>query len=455
MHKTCALNLAILAMIDSITVWAGNISTTTTEHRIDYLEKDIATLKKEISQVQLNNQQETINARLKKATESISIAPYYGIISESIVNTSSYNQDFKLLQQKQLLENNAIPNGQASPPTPLIQLSGRIEGQVNAASHNNSDINLSGAELDIATQITPWSTGLIAINYDHTATSPQRSNNSRLSVDRAFITLGDFNHSPLYATIGQRYVPFGQYHTFMVNGPLTQTLGLTKARSLLLGLAPIQGVYANLYAFKGDSLFNQDINSINQWGAILGYSVNNNYLQSDFGVDWIRHIADSQGMQATGGQGFSGFAANSNTEILHHPVPGINLHGRITIQPFTVIAEYTGATTEFNKNNLSYQQRGARPSAFNIEGAYSFEVLNKPSTLSIGYGQSHEALALNLPKQRYNAALNIAWWKNTITSIGWQHDKAYYSTDLGTGQGITVQPAKSTHTIISKLGIYF
>lgn len=403
-------------------------------------------------------------------------SPYIGIrsqydASDLIVNIPSYNQDLTLLKHQQKMENELTKKGLTIPTTPLVELSGKVEGQVSAArgldGNRSSNTDLSGSELDITAQFSPWLTAFLALSYDNNGPNASngfvgntvtRTDNSRIFLNKGWVTIGNLQKSPLYLTIGQRY-HFGQYSSFMVSSPLTQLMTRIKARSLLLGYQHPNdnGVYGTLYTFKGDS--NIGNSHINQIGATLGYEFTNNVLKADVGVDYINNIADAQGMQSISfvqNSALMGFGFSPAFERLVYRVPGAAAHIKLGYGPFSFVTEYTGATKRFDIANLRFNDLGARPQAFNIESAYMFKVLNKPANFALGYGQTKEAVQLNLPQRRYTATFNVSPWKDTIASVEFKREASYNPTDSGSLQSFgVISKGGFTNTLTAQFGVYF
>ncbi len=390
--------------------------------------------------------------------------------SDLIVNMSSINQDLRLLQQWQMLENELAKTGKQIPTAPMIELSGKIEAQAVAAKpyvgKKTADIDLSGLELDVSASINPWASGFMAINYDNSSlsTPATRTSNSNLFVNKAFLTLGNLNQLPVYLTAGQFQVPFGQYSSFMVSSPLTVSVGRTKARALLLGYHPKEdkGLYGSLFTFKGDSSTASNSGRVNQWGANVAYDFVGQGYKFTLGSSYINNMADAAGMQSNGlSGGFTGFGANSNTEILQNRVPGVDVQGKLTVGSMVFLGEYLTATRSFNMADMTYNNQGAKPSAMNLEAAYLFNIAGKPSSFALGYGQTGEALALALPKQRYSAVWNYSYWKNTIASLEYRHEIAYGAGDIASGKNIAMNYTNmpmlgnKSDTLLAQFGIYF
>jgi len=402
-------------------------------------------------------------------------SPYLGVQSafdgsDLIVNMSSINQDLRLLEQWQMLDNQMQAAGKSFPNSPMVELSGKIEGQAvytrPYVNKSTSDIDLSGLELDTSVAVSPWASGFMAINYDNSplSTPATRTSNSRLFINKAFLTLGNLNRSPFYLTAGQMQVPFGQYSSFMVSSPLTVSVGRTKARALLLGYHPKgnEGLYGTIFTFKGDSSTESNAGKINQWGANAAYDFVGQGFKFTLGSSYINNMADAVGMQDNGlGRGFRGFAASANTEVLKKRVPGADVQGKLTVGPVVFLGEYLTAIRSFDAADLTYNQNAAKPSAMNFEAGYIFTLADKPSSFALGYGRTDQALALALPKQRYSAVFNYSYWKNTIASLEYRHEIAYGVGDTATGKNTAVDYTsiptlgKSADALIAQIGIYF
>jgi uncharacterized small protein (DUF1192 family) len=429
--------------------------TTTLEQHVAVLESEIAELKKQEKK-----------PTASQASASVIIAPYLNIDALAVVLLPTYNEDILLLKQNQRLQNQVLKSNaddKSIVDHPLLEISGKVEGQAYVRNGNNSghtsSIDLSSAELAIAAHINQWVTSLVTIGYDRNTGYPVNVSSNRAFIDQAFITLGNFNQSPWYGTLGQKYLPFGQYNNFMISATLPQSVGRTRAPVLQAGYQHLgdAGLYGNLYVFKGYTKINSSNDNINRGGFSLGYEFKKNATSLDFGADAITNIADAQGMQGTNGTGFEGFGKGSDNEYLDKRIPGVDLHGKYRLRALTFLAEYTAATKRFNENNLSFNGHGAQPQAFDFQAGYNFSAWQKASSFAIGYDRSWQALALNIPQQRYIATFNISVWKNTLASLEVQHAISYSGSDTASGQGIFVYPqtTNNINQLTARFGIYF
>ncbi len=405
-------------------------------------------------------------------------SPYIGINSEFnasdlIVNQPYVNEDLYLLQQQQQIFNYLRQNCYSFPDTPVVNLSGKIEAQIFHTNHidnfqNNSaaDIDLTAIELDTEILVNQWTTGLMAFVYDNSlpSISPRRIDNSRLFLERGFLTFGNLSKFPMYGTIGQFYVPFGQYSSAMISNPFTKILGRTKARAVALGFSKQFNVENNLnlaaFIFSGPSRTSLNNNGLHNYGANVDYTFTKPKWNIDVAASYIRNIADALGMQHNGnssGPGnFDGFATNNMTEILN-PVPGLDARATWSMGAFSLTGEWVAASHSFAQSVLSFDNQGAKPGAFHTELAYKFNVFTKPSAFIIGYDQSQQALALLIPKKRYIATVSTSILKDTIESLEFRHDIDYNVNDVGIGQSLAPinGTGKSSNTITLQVGLYF
>jgi hypothetical protein len=294
-----------------------------------------------------------------------------------------------------------------------------------------------------------------------------RTQNSRLYLNKAFVTIGDFSQTPFYGSIGQMYVPFGTYGSNMISSPFTKTLGRTKARAIVVGYQQQSqdAFYASGYAFRGDSHVGA-VSRVSNGGINFGYRYKapGHDINGDVGAGVIVNLADSFGMQNNGNSApqFGGFGANGNgNEMIAHRVAALDLRGQFSVgDHIDLLVEYIGALSSFSKNDLTMNSHGAKPMAVNAEGAYTFSVFDKPSSVAIGYGKTKDALALELPAQRYVAVYNMSIWKDTLESLEFRHDIDYAasSTATGTSTNVTTPINGTSHSdnaLVAQIDIYF
>jgi hypothetical protein len=239
----------------------------------------------------------------------------------------------------------------------------------------------------------------------------------------------------------------------MVSEPLTKALGRTKARAIELGFQQQAKNYffGSIYTFRGDSHVGSN-SKINNGGINLGYKFNAEKFSGSIGGGFIGNLADSGGMQ---------FGTNfQDYERIDHRVPGYDIRATLSIgEHIDLLAEYVSATTRFNQMDMSYNHHGAKPTAFDIQGAYSFPILdNKPSSIGIGYGASSQSLAMGVPLTRKYIVFNTSLLRNTLQSIEFRRDLEYAASDVGTGAGgfaVPAQTGRNNNAVTAQFDYYF
>lgn len=376
------------------------------------------------------------------------------------VNSPSINEDLALLKLNQKLDSYYAQNNIHAFDRPIFALSGLLEAQaLNYSAFNTprkSDINLATAAIEGVARINSWVNGLVRFEYKNDATpdAGTRASGSTVKLKRGYITVGNLDRFPLYASVGQMYVPFGQYDNWRITDPLTLSIARTESRPLVVGFSK-DGAYGSLYAFKGDT-YTDGSNTLKQWGANLGYTYVASNWKLDFGAGYIANIADAAGMQDTGYTAAGGFAGFKNGLKIKDRVRAADGRATLTYGPVALTTEYITALDSFNKYDMTFNGDGAKPRALDIEGVYNFKVLDKPSFVTAGYGQTWESLALNLPRYSYFIAVGTSMFKSTWQCIEFRHDINYDNTDAAYGQGKPViVGAKERDLVIASFKIFF
>lgn len=406
-------------------------------------------------------------ARLFTIGSSVTTSPYLSIRqefdgSDMVVNSASVNEDLFLLRRRQAADKAYDADGLPEPQVPVVIISGALEGQ---AWHANpytggpqSDIDFTRGQLDVLGQVNPWAMGFFSFGYDSGAkNNSSRINNSNLHVSRAYLTVGNLNKAPVYGTVGQFYVPFGRYSAGTASDPLPKLLGRTNARALALGYkqAGDNGFYGAIYGFRGDSVVNGRGSRVNEGGANLGYEFDAGNYHGVVSAGAISNLTDSQGLQALGTNA-SGDPIGYTS--IQRRVPAVNVNAALSNGPFDLLLEYVGAARKFDANDMLYNSATASPYAYSAELDYSSEfVMGKPTTLAFSYGHTGKALAFSLPRDRFMAALNVSFVRDTIATLEYRMDRDYKAGSTGTAAGITSNSGtgKKSHTLTAQMGVYF
>lgn len=389
--------------------------------------------------------------------------------SDYIVNISSINRDIRLMQQRRRLYDTYQKMGYPVPNVPIVAISGKSEPIASFSrpfnGQSTGDINLGASELDVAAALNEYVEAFMSLAYDDSPStiSGQRLQNSAYGLNLGFVNIGNLDETPFYFTAGQLYAPYGRYSSAMISSPITLALARTKTRPFIFGYKSQeeQGPYASTYAFVSDTtLGHSGVGGVN-----LGYTIHQGVLTGDVGAGLIGSIADSQGMQDTGsapGTTFGGFGSLTNGNELVGKIPGLNVHGNLSFDRYSLTAEWVGVSRAFRPQDLSFNGQGARPAAAQLEGGVTFMAFNKPASMALGYQWSKDTLALNLPERRISGVFNISIWKDTVESLEYRHDIDFSSNTFANGAAApgstnanTIGTGKVADTLIAQIGVYF
>jgi len=309
-----------------------------------------------------------------------------------------------------------------------VKLSGLVEAEVNFSKdyddNDSSDITLATVELDIDVDLHKYVKSHILFLWEEDDTEP-------VDIDEAYIYLGNTEEFPLFAQVGKLYIPFGNFESHMISDPLTLELGETRETAIVVG-AEYNGLHASTYVFNGDINESGDDDEIKCFGIAAGYVFENDAFGIDVGMGWTNNLADSDTLKDT-----------LPSEIDDY-VDGITAHAILSWQGLQLIGEYLGALDDFKVSELEFKGDGAEPEAWNIELGYTFEIASHETVFAIAYQGSDEALALELPEQRYLGSFGIGLIDGLSLAVEYAHDKDYDKSDGGSGDSadsVTMQLA--------------
>ncbi len=229
------------------------------------------------------------------------------------------------------------------------------------------------------------------------------------------------------------YVPFGVFESNLVSDPLTLEIGETRESVVLAG-AEANGFAGGLYVFNGDLEADGD-SQIDSYGAFVGFAQETENSLFAVNAGYISDIGDSDTLQ-------DAIQGNIDAAVVDYDdqVGGATISGVATFGAFNIFAEYLTATDDFEINELAFKADGAKPEAFNIELGYNFTLANIDMTAAVAYQGTDEAAALDLPKERFAAAISAGIFENTALSLECIHHNDYSDSDGGTDEfgGTTV-----------------
>ena len=289
-----------------------------------------------------------------------------------------------------------------------ISFNGAIEVEASWSedfdNESTSSIDLATAEFAFEAHVVDWATGLMAIEWD--------DEEDKLHIDEAFINIHNTGETPAFLQAGRFIVPFGLYEGNTISDPLTKEAFETKENAAMVGLE-FNGFYTNAYVFNGDTNEGGGDDTIKQFGANLGYRLENDDMIFDTSIDFINSVFDADGLT-------DGFPDSLESDYS----PGVAVHATVNVYGIGLIAEYITATDEVD---------GVEPAAWQLEGFYETELANHGVIFSLGYSGT-DNLGSTLPESRIAAILGVTLFEGGALTFEYAHDKDYSIDEGGTDE---------------------
>ena len=339
-----------------------------------------------------------------------------------------------------------------------VTLSGllQVEARVNDAYDGKDSSGFVVDELDIGIEakVHKFAKANITLLYEEGITP--------LDVDEAFLTLGNSEVSPFVMTVGQQYVPFGNFESHMVSDSLTLKIGETRETALTISMVS-GGFYGSIFAFNGSTQEGNRVtgeigeDKIDHYGLNLGLANETEALSYDVGLSYINDIGDSDGVTGVLDTRANALVAGETASNLldYQHVNAIGTHVLLNMGQFSFIGEYIGALGSFNVQHISFNNQGAVLQAWNAELGYNFNMSGKEGSFAVGYQGTREALALGIPRNRYLVGLSMGIYDNTTVSFEYAHEQDYNTDESSNSANNLNGTGSEQDRVTLQLGIEF
>lgn len=332
---------------------------------------------------------------------------------------------------------------------------------------NYKHFSLNDAYLNLTANVNDWTKAFVSLSYSNpTSTDFIDSDDfgysnvyalNKLSLEQGYITIGNFDCSPVFLQLGKQFTDFSRYEIHPITRSLTQVLSEALATEFKIGFVVPMGFHGAVYALD-DPLYNAHRHSYYStdfvennvyyhnhhrsqrvdWGVALGYDHPCECLGYDIGVGYVNSM--------TAAQDVAHAVSNFTGGNIHKRVGAFAFYGDINSGPFTVGVRYTTAASNFDRRdlpnarpfsyyrsiydftdlNLNRRHRdGAKPWAAGIQAGYAYNMWCKNQNVFVGYQTSNKAAGIGIPKNRWLAGWGIDVCKNTGFGFEWDHNKAY------------------------------
>ena len=285
------------------------------------------------------------------------------------------------------------------------------------------------AEASLEFDPVSWVSSIATWTYAQSAERGPKG--AKVESDQLSATVGDLQKFPFYLTVGKTYYPFGVFIPFSFFGTVNQNMSGFHSPGMILG-------------YSKDHLF----------GAVFSYARSGNVnreSKQDFAD--FSNVGGEIGVTSLAAPGKkTGYLAtlsfvNHYAEMLSFSsLKPINLHRRGAIAVhFTYhyhnvgfVSDYLQTVSPYNASAFSFDGHGAEPKAWTNQVYYHFNLGRFPSTASLGYGVTQDALSLSEPRDLYMLTYAIQFNRfislETQYSIGEDYS-THHSSTLATQTG--------------------
>lgn len=240
--------------------------------------------------------------------------------------------------------------------TDWLRVSGLLEAEKMTIENNFSndrkitqnDRPVGNLQLSFDVALVDWLTAELIFDaeYDFEARSDENALHAKW--DEAFFDaeLGEWG-----IKLGRQYVPFGEYYSHFVTGPLLE-FGETRGDGVVVDYS-----FADLLEVAG-FVFDSKVNKLGRgakpdWGVSVNYTLNNEAIR--LGLGYLSDLAESD----------EEFLADDNNRYAKR-VSAWNAYALIGFDQFEITAEYVQANSKFRE----FDDSDDKPSAVNLELAY-------------------------------------------------------------------------------------
>lgn len=301
-----------------------------------------------------------------------------------------------------------------------LTLSGTIEVEAgwseDFAGTGESQISLATADLGLEVAPLDWLTATLALTWD--------DEEDTVTVDEAYLLLGDTETLHLLLQAGRFYLPFGTFEANTISDPLTKEAFEIREDALMVGYS-LAGFSVAGYVFNGDTNEGGGDDQIEHYGVHFGYELTDSPVTVSVDSGYISSIMDTDTL-------------SEDADLEADYVGGVFAQAVVGVAGFSFIAEYITAIDDYEPA----EAESRKPTSFHLEGAYSVE-LGLPLTFALSYSQSND-LAEIVPETRVAAAVGVELADGLSTTFEYCHDTDYEVTDGGTGEegdSVTLQLA--------------
>ena len=369
--------------------------------QVDKLEKEVEQLQQQVkdfkSQDKSKNKSKNTDTANSNNNNNKSSQPVFGFAynHNADVNGVPHPQSaaFVVQNKSKVPYQSALFGAEAQFDQQVWNGSSEYQGDNGGVKNNGAGNYVSVVIFNTFVNVNKWVSAYFRFEAAGDQLQPSFSN--------AFVTVGNFDYSPFYASFGQNYLPVGAFNAD--GGPYSNGVD---SDNFSAGSSYQQvdfGYYKNGFnaqfaVFKdstSDSSGNPKSSGFNDFATSVYYqSPTNKFFSYNVGAGYVK---DFKFTAASWAQESVGDAS----------VPVANVNGSVTFnQNFTVSAEYNQATTSnkynyYDGNDKDNKTKSGKPASWTFGTSYSPTVFGKATTFFGSYSQAKDMNGFATPEGGY------------------------------------------------------
>jgi hypothetical protein len=295
---------------------------------------------------------------------------------------------------------------------------GNLDQTVTGTSNERENVTAGY----VAVEATPndWAQFNTVINYNNQNTQYAAGQDTGTFVDQAYLTIANFDKTPLYFQAGQQYLPFGNYDLYPVAKPFTQLMSETNATDAQIGFVASNGLYGSVYTFQGTLPENSASgDTADSYGGLLGIKRDFSGRSMNVEVSFINNLLETDLISSQ---------ISNNAGFYENRVGAYALSGQFNAGNLHFKGRMVSAADSTTDITSSANDDKSKPSTNSYKVSYDVDMKGNASEVFFGYDSSTEAAALDIPETRYSAGINVFPWDNTV--FGVEFDR---NTNFGDG----------------------
>lgn len=292
---------------------------------------------------------------------------------------------------------------------------------VPAKSNQTFDLNV--AYLNFNALLTSWMRSYLSLSYEpNGVTTTTGGAFTGPEVEQAYVQFAKDRNQHFHLDVGKQYLPFGVYQRYPIVDSLTQSLAEINK------VAAVAGINYNPF-FASAYIFNMQ-------GTLDGFgSTARDELMNGGAEVGLLKVSDKFGYEAS-----FGFLNNmAETRFIYGIIKATNKSVDAFAGHFSCNYHHLGLITNtifagdaFSSQDITYNGKGAKPSAYEVELNYLIPVRGHPLVPAIAYEHSSQALFLSLAHYRYIFSLEYTINKYLSTTLELLASKNYGANATGT-----------------------